>query len=256
MLRAQNAVIILLGTRFPENAGMIARACANFGCTKLRLVKPERPDLAKALPLAARIGRPVLENAEIYDNLPDAVQDLSALFGTSARLGNRRQAISPAQFASLSLETPPGTEGESGVPFGIIFGPEDRGLSNQELSLCAEIINIPSAACASSFNIAQAVLIILYELFKNGVPAESRPLCRVSPQISLGDLIRLEKELKEALIRISSLPADNPDYFFAQWHDMLARIRLRRNEHDALMGMCRQIKNTLLKEARDDGEKR
>lgn len=245
MLSARNAVIILLGTRFPENAGMVARACANFGCSGLRLVKPERHDLAKALPLAARIGRPVLENAGIYDNLPDAVKDLSALFGTSARLGNRRKAISPAHFASLSLETGSVADGESESPFGIVFGPEDRGLSNQELSLCAEIINIPSAACASSFNIAQAVLIILYELFKNGVAAEPRRLCGIPPPINLGDLIRLEKELKEALISISSLPANNSDYFFSQWHDILVRARLRRNEFDAFMGMCRQIKNMI-----------
>lgn len=245
MLRARNAVIILLGTRFPENTGMVARACANFGCSRLRLVKPERHDLAKALPLATRIGQPVLENMGIYDNLPDAVQDLSALFGTSARLGNRRQAISPAQFASLSLDIDSLAEDGSEKLFGIIFGPEDRGLSNQELALCAEIINIPSAAGSSSFNIAQAVLIILYELFKNGVSPERERYRRIQPPIKLGDLIRLEKELKETLISISSLPANNPDYFFAQWHDLLVRAGLRRNEHDAFMGMCRQIKNMI-----------
>ncbi len=239
MLYPQNAVIILYETRFPENIGSVARACANMGCEWIRLVNPERNNLLQAWPLATRIGQPVLNKIRIFDNLHDAVKDLTVLFGTSARLGERRKSITPAQFATLYLES----DFSRGDLFGILFGPEDRGLSNKELSLCKNIIHIPCAQKASSLNISQAALIILYELFKNTVEKPKNDYAR--PVIKIEDLSRLEDELKELLINISCLPEKNPDYFFSQWHDMLVRREIRRNEYDAFMGMFRQIKNYL-----------
>lgn len=245
MLSARNAVIILAGLRFPENAGMIARACANMGCRRLRLVAPERFRLLSAWPLAARIGRPVLEGAEIFDNLSDAVKDLHVLFGTSARTGARRRAITPEELAALKVNLEPGG-GEEPL-FGILFGPEDRGLSNSELALCRDIVRIPAAEKASSLNIAQAALIILYELSKNGGSGGKTKAPRGEKPLLTGDLERLENELKDVLIRISAIPERDSDYFFRQWHELLSRALLRRNEHDAIMGMCRRIKNILNK---------
>lgn len=242
MLSIKNAVIILYGTRFPENVGMIARACANLGCQHLRLVNPERYDEFRAWPLATRIGQPVLRNARIFTNISAATKDLYTLFGTSARVGGRRKAMAPSHLAALSLK-------ESGIYsedklFGILFGPEDRGLSNTELSLCQNIINIPAVPGSSSFNIAQSVLIILYELSRIQTSPCAKPETDME-RIRLGDLERLENELKDLLILSSVLPEKNPDYFFIQWHDMLSRLKLKRHEYDALMGLCRKLKRKI-----------
>lgn len=245
MLYTKNAVIILCGIRFPENVGMVARACANLGCQYIRLVKPERYEMFKAWPQATRIGRPILEKVQIFENISDAASDLYALFGTSARLGDRRGGISPEEFASQTMDFR--SNGQENELYGVIFGPEDRGLSNKELSLCKDIVHIPACKGASSFNIAQSVLIILYELYKNGCNTKKPISPHNWPKIKIGDLERLENSLKEVLIQISLLPEKDPDYFFAQWHDMLYRMQLKRNEYDALMGMCRQIRNFIKK---------
>lgn len=243
MLCTNNAVIILYGIRFPENVGMVARACANLGCHHLRLVRPERYDEFRAWPLATRIGYPILRDVQIYDELIEAVKDLYALYGTSARTGGRRQSISPACFAASVLENKKICE--DGF-FGILFGPEDRGLSNAELCLCQDIISIPALPGSSSFNIAQAVLIVLYELYRNNADERLRQNTKKSlNQIKIGDLQRLEGALKDLMLECSALPENNPDYFFARWHKMLSRLKLSRHEYDAIMGLCRRLKRKI-----------
>lgn len=249
MSLASRAIIILTGIRFPENAGMVARACANMGCQQIRLVKPERYEPIKAWPLATAIGRPLLENIHIFNTISEAVQDLAALFGTSARIkGRRKQIISPVQLADqLAMKFSPEAASETGY-FGILFGPEDRGLSNQELALCQSVINIPTAAHASSLNLAQAVLLILYELNKDSATKNDRDR-RGHPahSISVGELQLLEEELQAVLMEVGVLSGQNVTYFFSQWHDMLSRVCLKRHEYDALMGACRKFKNKYLK---------
>lgn len=231
--------VILVNTRFPENIGMTARACANMGCARIVLVNPERWDRAKAEPLATPKGISVLDSIEVYSDLAAALAPFAFSVATTARLGGwRRGVLGPKQAATAMLRAPGGNA-------ALVMGPEDRGLSNAEISQCSAIAHIPTAGQASSLNLAQAVLVMLYEWHKAGKAAFSCHAQAEGNVITHAEQRRLEDRLKQALLQLDCLHGQNPDYFFTQWRNILSRAALRRHEYDCLMGFCRQIINRL-----------
>ena len=126
--------IIMVGTKFPENIGMAARACANTGCGRLTLVSPAWWDKEKARPLATAKGEPLLDAIEVKPTLGDALAPNVLTFGTTARTGGwRRGLLTPEQAAG---EIAPLLHEGSRV--AIVFGCEDRGLSNADIEQCQE----------------------------------------------------------------------------------------------------------------------
>lgn len=236
-----NLQVILVKTRFPENVGMAARACANMGCGSLALVDPEWWDRDKALPLATRKGEPLLDAVSVYPNLSAALAPCVCSLGTTARVGGwRRELLSPAQAAREVMEQ---------LPHGrvaLVFGPEDRGLDNAEIEHCSRLVTIPTDG-ASSLNVAQAVLILLYECLN--AAAEAAPMKLAStrdPGAGSRRITHAEQEilyaaLRRTLLDIDYLKADNPDYFLMPLRRFLGKTTLHRHEMDMLMGICRQI---------------
>ena len=234
--------IIMVGTKFPENIGMAARACANTGCGRLTLVSPAWWDKEKARPLATAKGEPLLDAIEVKPTLGDALAPNVLTFGTTARTGGwRRGLLTPEQAAG---EIAPLLHEGSRV--AIVFGCEDRGLSNADIEQCQRLVTIPTAGEASSLNLAQAILILTYECMK--------AVSRVDPQPSLGndpgqqsrritheEQALLYARLKETLLAIDYLKSDNPDYFLMPLRRFLGKSGLRRHEMDMLMGICRQV---------------
>lgn len=251
-----NAVeVVLVGTRFPENIGMAARACANMGCSRLCLVAPERWEMEKARPLATPKGLPVLEGTRVVPTLAEAVAGSSLVMGTTARLGGWRKSVLTAdQAGSVAARALRAGEGIS-----LVFGPEDRGLSNEELLLCQRLATIPTAGEASSLNLAQAVLILLYEcaralrgdepraaaMAEPPLPEADSPLRADARAVTSAEQERLMENFKAMLLTLDVLHGDNPDYFLLPWRRLFGRARLRRHEYDALMGLCRQVRNKI-----------
>ncbi len=236
-----NLQIVLIRPRFPENTGMVARACANFGCPDLCLVQPERHDSGQEMRLATSAGKNVLANMKIYDTLDDAVATSHIVYGTTARTGGWRKTLrSPGQAAAEIAAALC-----RGLQISILMGSEDRGLENREISLCASLIHTQTFG-ASSLNLAQATLLVLYECSKamQAMRRES-PNRAASQAVSIKELAMLEAELKKSLALLECMHGKNPDYYFIQWHELLARAVLRRHEFDALMGFCRQLNNKL-----------
>ncbi len=238
--------VVLVKPRFPENIGMIARACANMGAGGITLVDPEMWHPEKARPLATAKGQYILESVRIEQELSDAVAPYTLVVGTTARTGGwRRELLHPTQAAKEMV-----TALLEGGRVALMMGPEDRGLNNEEIECCQRLVTIPTAQ-ATSLNVAQATLLLLYECFKavherkeeykNEIPqGEASP---VDKRVSAADEARLLDNLKETLVQIDFLQKDNPDYFFMPLRRLFGRAGLRRHEYDALMGMCRQIKN-------------
>ncbi len=240
--------VVLVRPRFPENIGMAARACANMGVSELIVVEPELWDEAKALPLAAGLGKAVLQNMRLAPDLASAIANANIAVATSARTGGwRREILSPPQAAGRINATI-----RQGGRAALVFGPEDRGLSNTEVALCGHMATIPASPACASLNLAQAVLIMLYECFREAEGAQSsrtrreagnsRPASRMS---TLAEQELLFENLKETLLKIDLLPQDNPDWFIQPLKRFLRRGGLRRHEFDFIMGICRQIKNKL-----------
>lgn len=244
--------VILVRTRFPENIGMAARACANMGCSHLCLVAPERWDMEKARPLATPKGLPVLEGIRVVPTLVDAVAASNLVMGTTARLGGwRKSALTAEQAGSVAAGVM-----RAGECISLVFGSEDRGLGNDELLLCQRLVTIPTAGMASSLNLAQAVLILLYEcaraqrnisLHEISTMQTAAPngTLQSSDGITAAEQERLMAAFKSMLLTLDVLHGDNPDYFLLPWRRLFGRAHLRRHEYDALMGLCRRVRNKL-----------
>ena len=259
--------VVLVNTRFPENVGMAARACANFGARELCLVTPERWNRGKASPLATPKGQGVLDSLTCRDGLFDAIRDVHVTIAATARTGGwRRNILSPWEAARMVAKA-----GEAGKKVALVFGSEDRGLENAHIELCQHVVTIPTAE-ASSLNLAQSVLVLLYECLKEarifrkragaqaegmapherlGEPGEGQEErqenavagTRAEPLLSVGDFERLMESWQDALLRLDVLHGDNPSWFLMPWRRLFARADLRKHEYEALMGLCRQIRS-------------
>lgn len=251
-----NLSVILVRPRFPENIGMAARAMANMGATELVLVRPERWDREKAASLATSQGQALLDSAKREESLADALASCTAAFGATARTGGwRKDMLSPERAAREIRAT-----AREGNRVALVFGSEDRGLDNEEITLCTHGVHIPTIAEHRSLNLAQAVLLLLYECLKADLAlpfmrqrGEAYPFAlpakdNGSRRASLAEEGLLMAALRETLMNIDYLPRENPDWFLQPLRRFLRRSRLRRHEFDMLMGICRQIRNRLKKE--------
>ena len=244
-MELENVRVVLVNTRFPENVGMAVRACANMGCDDLRLVTPERWNVEKASPLATPKGQSLLHRVRVEESLADAIGDTHVTIATTARTGGwRKSLMTPWEVGETVARAR-----EEGRKVSLVFGSEDRGLENQHIELCQHIVTIPTSGEASSLNLAQAVLLTLYECHKAVRAHESRlpkgtGTCEETGTsfITAADEERLMKSWEEALLRLDVIHGDNPSYFLMPWRRFFARANLRKHEYEAFMGLCRQIR--------------
>lgn len=242
--------VVLVRPRFPENIGMVARAMSNFGLNRLCLVRPERFDLDKARPLATAQGSTILENVEIHDSFPESIKAARTVIGTTARTGGWRQALLTPEKAAREARQTIRDKGKT----ALVFGPEDRGLGNEEVERCTHLVTIPTIARHSSLNLAQAALLLFYECarahlelgFLSGPGASKRDWALPSHKsdsrrITVSEEDLLFSSLESTLLHIGHLDAANPSWFMQPMRKFLRRSKLRRHEMDMLMGICRQI---------------
>lgn len=232
-----NLSVFLVKPRFPENIGMAARACANMGCQSLNLVSPERWDYEKARVLATSQGEPILKNLKIFDDIDSALKQFHFICATTARLGGyRRNYCSPSEAALIISK-----HLNENQKVALLFGAEDKGLTNQELLYANLLIHVDCETGVSSLNLAQCVLILLYECRKNII---YQKFDKKNPRlITNEEEMRLENLFKTVLLKLDCLHGQNTEYFFQQWRNILRKASLKRNEYDAWMGFCRQILN-------------
>lgn len=161
-----------------------------------------------------------------------------------ARTGGwRREWLKPEPAAG---EVAAALAEDAGV--ALVFGPEDRGLDNADVELCHRLVNIPTVPGVSSLNVAQAMLLVLYECHKaqaeRQYPQHAEPLPN-GRRMNSEERERLTETLKQTLLQLDYLHGDNPDYFMMPFRRFLGRVALRRHEYDTLMGICRQIRYKL-----------
>jgi tRNA/rRNA methyltransferase len=231
-LNLKNIAIVLTGTRYPENIGAAARAMLNMGIEHLILVNPQNADPQRVRKMATHAAAAVVDKMAVFDNLKEALADFQYVVGTTARLGGQRKVVSsPAKLADKLIPLSDQNK------IAILFGPEDRGLSNVDIRSCHTLVNIPTAEF-SSLNLAQAVMVVCYELFRFSMdkPGEFAP--RLANQ---HELDAMYDQLKEVLMRISFINPDNPDYFMNNLRHFFTRMQLRAKEVQIIRGLCRQV---------------
>jgi len=150
---------ILVEPAVPENIGAAARAIKTMGFSSLRLVNPAN-HLADEARWLAHGSNDILENAQIFNSLKDAVKDIDWIIGTTAKKRKVNQDYYPADKLNELIRAKSSTI----KSLAIVFGREESGLTNEELSLCHTVTNVPMKTSYPSLNLAQSVMIYAYTL--------------------------------------------------------------------------------------------
>lgn len=166
-------VVILVRPQLGENIGMAARAMLNCGLSQLRLVAPRDGWPNERAQRAASGADVVLEQAELFDSVAEAVADLQRVVATTARNRELSQRIVTARQAASEVR---GWIG-GGEAVGLMFGPERTGLENDDMVHADTALTIPLNPQFSSLNVAQAVLLVAYEWAASG---DTTPVERMS----------------------------------------------------------------------------
>jgi tRNA/rRNA methyltransferase len=227
-----NIAVVLCRPQIPENIGAAARAMNNMGLKRLILVEPRNCDLSRVVKMSTGSSIDIIEEMEVYDKLEDALGPFHFVAGTTARTGAHRPPLTSPRALAREL---------SGIcernHVAILFGQEDRGLANEHLRLCHTIVRIPTAEF-SSFNLAQAVMIICYEI----LIASGEPVERSVPRLADGfELEGMYLHLREVLMKIGFIDRQNPEHWMLNLRRFFSRIQLRAREVRVVRGICRQI---------------
>ncbi len=170
---AVTPAVILVRPQLGENIGMAARAMLNCGLSTLRLVSPRDGWPNERAQRAASGADIVLEKAEVFDSVGEAVADLERVIATTARNRELTQRILTPRHAAAEMR---GWIGQ-GQGVGIMFGPERTGLENDDMVHADTALSIPLNPQFSSLNIAQAVLLVAYEWSAAG---DTTPVVRMA----------------------------------------------------------------------------
>lgn len=173
-----NISIILVSPQMGENIGASARAMKNFGITDLRIVAPRDGWPNPKAKSNAALASDVIDNAKLYSDLESAVADLEYLYATSSQIRNMNKNY----ITTKALKD----DCDKAKRVGIIFGRESTGLTNEEIAIADKIIVIDTDPSCTSLNLAQAVLLVCYELFKGN---EREDMLNHQDLASKGDLI-------------------------------------------------------------------
>ena len=220
------------------NIGSVARALKNMGFTDLRLVAPAASAQNRAATSMAVHGGDVLTASTIHLDLAAALADRTLTVGTTCREGLYRSGVVSLRSAASELVSAAAVN-----RVAIVFGPEDHGLSNDELKACQRLVTIPTADDYRSLNLAQAVMLVAYELRMAATAGLAKP--PPAPQRAAArDVEAMLARMADALVEIGFLPADNPDHIMFALREIFGRSGLTPRELDILNGIARQIKWT------------
>jgi len=224
--------IILVEPQIPENIGAVARAMSNMGLNRLVLVSPRNADPSRIARTATGESLRVVREMETFTNLDEALGPYQYLAGATARTRSQEPAVRlPRQLAA---ELIPLTRQNR---VGILFGPEDRGLSNEQLRSCHCLLRIPTAQF-SSLNLAHAVMIVCYEIFT----ASHEPLLRQEPRLAnTFELEGMYGHLKAVCTKIGFIDPQNPEHWMLNIRRFLYRRRISAREARLVRGLCRQL---------------
>jgi tRNA/rRNA methyltransferase len=231
--------VILVETQLADNVGSAARAMANFGLSRLRLVAPKFEWPAERAYVMASGANRILDAAQVYDSVAAAIGDLTFVFATTARAHDQAKPVVDAAGAA-QLAAGKVAAGEN---VGLMFGRERNGLENHEVALADQILTLPVNPAFASLNLAQAVVIVAYEWFKLvtggalpfGMPRKSDPAPR---QQLLAFFANLEHELEKVEF---FRPPDKRETMQINLRNIVSRMQPTRQDIQTLHGVIMAI---------------
>jgi tRNA/rRNA methyltransferase len=228
-----NLIVVLVRPRNPLNIGAAARAMSNFGISHLRLVNPYRMAFREAR--SAVGASAILESAEEFNTVADAVGDCSLVIGTTAvrdrDLKNPVQQL--GQESARSIRNHLQTD-----RVALLFGSEKIGLTNQDFTYCHWLLTIPTREMNISMNLGQAVAVCLYELARQEEPLREPE--KKSPA-KVGELEQITTGLYEALKVSGYVKPGNDLVSEKKVRRLMLRLGFQEMDAKVFLGMVRQI---------------
>lgn len=227
--------VVLVEPQGARNIGSVCRAMLNFGLTDLRLVNPQTDHTVHEARQMAVNATTVLEKARSYSTLSEALSDCTLCYGTTRRFGKYREdLIHPDEAARQLLP-----EMDNGR-VALVFGREDKGLHTSELDLCQRFITIPTDDQLPSMNLAQAVLVCLYEISR--ARSEMSGLCHGRKQLASNKSLEgMYEHMKQTLTDVGFLNPQNPDHILRAFRRIFGRAGLNDREVRILQGLWSQM---------------
>ncbi len=243
--RQANIRIVLVNTTHPGNIGGAARAMKNMGLAELYLVQPREYPAPRAVWRAAG-ARDVLAAATIVESVDEAIADCSLVVGTSARerripwpLLNPRECGEQIYSEAASHKT------------ALLFGREDRGLTNDELQKCHYHVHIPSNPDYSSLNLATAVQVLAYEVRMASLADEQGNLPSITdwdqPPVTAGDLEFFHEHLASTMAELQFYDPENPKQLLTRMRRLFNRARMDQMEVSILRGLLSAVQRKISK---------
>jgi tRNA/rRNA methyltransferase len=231
-LNLDNVTIVLKGPKFPGNVGSAARCAKNMGIGKLIVVGNRDLDDEAVRQMATHVSKDVVETIRHFDTLDGALAGFSWIVGTTARQGSGRgPAVTPRRMAESLVAI----SQENAI--ALLFGPEDTGLTNDDLRFCQTVVTIPTAGF-KSVNLSHAVMIVAYEMLMARMSEEAKATPKLAGSRELEGMY---VQLKAVLQAIGFLNPENPDYWMMHIRRLFARTTLQAREVKIIRGICRQI---------------
>ena len=227
--------MVLVNTTHPGNIGGAARAIKNMGLTELYLVQPREYPAPRAVWRAAG-ARDILANAKILESLDEAIEGCGLVVGTSAR--ERRipwPLINPRECGEKIWSE------AASHDVALLFGREDRGLTNSELQKCNFHVHIPSNPDYSSLNLATAVQVLAYEVRMASLQDDKGVLPTMDewdqPLATADELELFHNHLAETMATLKFYDPDNPKQLLTRMRRLFNRTRMDKMEVSMLRGL-------------------
>jgi tRNA (cytidine32/uridine32-2'-O)-methyltransferase len=227
--------MVLVNTTHPGNIGGAARAIKNMGLTELYLVQPREFPAPRAVWRAAG-ARDILTNVKVVESLDEAIAGCGLVVGTSAR--ERRipwPLINPRECGEKIWSE------AASHDVALLFGREDRGLTNSELQKCHYHVHIPSNPDYSSLNLATAVQVLAYEVRMASLQDENGVLPSMDewdqPLATADELELFHQHLAETMATLNFYDPDNPKQLLTRMRRLFNRTRMDKMEVSMLRGL-------------------
>jgi len=232
-------IVVLVEPQLGQNIGTAARAMANFGLTRLRLVKPRDgwPDIQATR--AASGADAVLDGVRLFDTLEAAIADCQFVLATTARAHDQAKPVVGPEAAAREI-APRVAEGQN---VAVVFGRERWGLENHEVGLADRIVTFPVNPAFASLNLAQAVLVIAYEYFKlAGGGALPFTMAVRSPPAGKQQLFAFFESLESELEKVEFFrPPEKRETMTINLRNIFARMQPSQQDVQTLHGVIMAI---------------
>ena len=231
--------IVLVETSHPGNIGSVARAMKNMSLSRLALINPKKFPHDEATALAGNAGD-VLEQAQVFSSIEEAVKNSKIIFATSARERTIEWPVASVKDAAQEINQ----LAAENIEVSILFGREDRGLTNEELQLSNKHLIIPADPEYPVLNIAMSTQVVCYELYQ---ASHNEPIgpWQDFPEYTSQELQHLIDHFNETVFKLDLIDPKNPKQILTRMERMFRRLYPDQMEGNFLRGFLKAVNNKI-----------